>query len=362
MFFPGASDDMLTAEDGTFFKKFIVTREGEQMLGIAVRSEENRKSNGGHVDDDYFDTMRATMPAEWVARYLDCSFASPTGKVYKAYQLDSVHNVRRFQIPGHWSHTVSIDVGGAHPWAILDNVMDDQGNIITVANLHKPGLIASEVAKWIKDTVPDWKTARYIIDPENKLAMLELREYGIHCSPAIKTVQNGITRVMGRMQPRPENPLPDWYKNTQGKLQYDRFREGGSPSWFVFEDARETRHELHGYVYDEHGKPKKEKDDAADSLRYAIMSLPQPGRRKYLNTPRENLRKVDPVSAREWDLLEQRITAREAAKKHGWSREEALEEAIIGSPRKTVAGVGEMEMEDAEERGVEYVEFEEMVD
>lgn len=360
MFFQEIGDQPF--EDGSLFKSCV----SGNRLGVAVRSEENRKSNGGHVDDSYFDMLRETMPAEWCARMLDCSFSEPTGKIYKAYQLDSVHNIQRFKLEDHWPIVVPIDVGGAHPWAVTPLAVDDYGNAIQFANLSKPGLITSEVAHWIKENVPRWKDAKYIIDPENKLAMLELREYGITCQPAMKAVVPGITRVMGRLKAHPQVPLPDWYKKTQPQGRYDKFHEGGSPSYFVFDDVRETRHGLHNYVYDLHGKPKKEKDDECDAVRYGIMALPEPGRKRIVNRKREDLRKIDPVAAREWDLLEARIQNRQNAKKFGWSREEHMEESVdLGSDavRRPVRGTGELE---AEEAGYGYVpssvDWAEMVD
>src|SRR6266568_2740717 len=42
-----------------------------ELCGIAVHSDENRRSNGGFVDDNYFEGLRQHMPPEWVARFLD---------------------------------------------------------------------------------------------------------------------------------------------------------------------------------------------------------------------------------------------------------------------------------------------------
>src|SRR6185437_2342759 len=74
----------------------------ENRLGIAVRSEVNRKSRGGFVDDSYFDNMRRTYSTEWISRWLDCSFDDFSGKIYKEYDLDSVHNIDSFTIPSYW--------------------------------------------------------------------------------------------------------------------------------------------------------------------------------------------------------------------------------------------------------------------
>src|SRR6185437_12520623 len=112
----------------------------ENRLGIAVRSEVNRKSRGGFVDDSYFDNMRRTYSTEWISRWLDCSFDDFSGKIYKEYDLDSVHNIDSFTIPSYWPHVVSIDVGGDAPWCVLDEVVDDYSNMIVTKEFYKPSV------------------------------------------------------------------------------------------------------------------------------------------------------------------------------------------------------------------------------
>lgn len=299
-----------------------IRREG--YLGLAVRSEENMKSNGGHVEDDYFENRRAEMPPEWVARYLDCSFIAFTGKIYKQYQLDSVHNVDPFPIPDHWPICVSIDVGGSAAWSIGCHTTDEMGNVITFDELHEPDITIKRASDFIKGH-HWWNSTRtsYLIDPENRPVATELAEHGIHCIPAQKPVQAGITRAQGYVMIDRWRPLPPWYRETQ-RERFRRFSDGGSPKWFIFNRLTAARNEMDQYVWGEDGKPKKENDHFADELRYFLYAQPRPARTKFTSQKRESLRLVDPASAREWDLIEQRSRNREMSKVlSGWREVDA---------------------------------------
>ena len=182
---------------------YQVTRPDKDMLGVAVNSEENRQSNGGFVNDDFFDSMIRSYDAQWAERYIYCSFQEFTGKIYKSYQAGfecpefaSVHNIEPFPIPPTWELVVGIDVGGDSPWAIVPAYIDEYGNAIVVDGWTKSSMNTSEVAAWIKTHLP-WNSPKttFVIDWENKLAMLELAEYGIHCRPAVKHIRTGLLRA-----------------------------------------------------------------------------------------------------------------------------------------------------------------------
>src|SRR3990172_3204810 len=299
--------------------EFFQTYSSGGRLGIAVRSEENKKSNGGFVDDDYFDSLRQQMQPEWIARYLDCSFNDFTGRIYREYNLASVHNIDSFPIPSHWNIVVGIDVGGSHPWGVSAHAVDELGNVVTFACLKQATIDSAVIAGWIKANLP-WNERRvsYIIDYENKLAMFELGKHGIHARPAVKKVNPGIIKVGGYMHSQEGRPLPSWYEETQSPAATAKWRDK-SPRWFVMRSpmTRALCDELDKYVWDDKtGKPKNATlFDLCDSMRYAFWVLPQPSPMLDIGMAqrlvrREFLKKVDPGSAQEWAALDRRIKAR----------------------------------------------------
>ena len=304
MFFAGHLRAFLPGE------MFQVARHGHY-LGIASRSEENKKSNGGFVEDEYYETLRETYPPEWIARYLDCSFEDFSGKVYREYSLTSVHNIDDFQIPKDWPITVSIDVGGEHPWAVLATALSPAGQAITFKEFHQggPQTKIRDVAGWIKGNLP-WSSRRvtYVIDPENKPVSIELAEYNIHATPAVKHLKAGVERVKTYMHLRKNRAMPRFVIENFG--QDDRFirrlRAEGIPSWYIVKNScPNLARELDSYVWDEgKNKPKKDHDDGPDSLRYGLMALPPPPKVEPYDERREEMFQRDPGTAKAWDEVD----------------------------------------------------------
>lgn len=324
LFFAGVSDDWerIIAEEGQYFQEL---RPKPGYLGIAVNSEENRRSNGGFVDDAYFDRQLSQYDDDWKQRYVYCSFKDFSGRIYKAYNsgIDdpssmSVHNIVPFDIPKHWELVVGIDVGGDSPWAIVPEYIDDWGNKITVKGLVKAGMTTGEVASWIKSHLP-WNEnrTRYVIDWENKIVMLELAEYGIHCVPANKTWLPGVIRQQGYFKVTKGRPLPPWYFDTQPPDRIERFKINGSPRTFVFETFTEFRKDFDGAVWDAGKKNQMLKTDVkrfdcCDADRYVAMLRPEPSE---LVTPPDSKYAhltADPLSQREAIAFDKRIAERQA--------------------------------------------------
>ncbi len=336
-----------------YFPKYHPFRPGEYYqliqnngrLGIAVNSEENRVSNGGFVDDNYFDTMLREYPKEWVDRYIRCSFEDFTGKIYKEYvasiddvQWASIHNIEPFEIPKHWQFRIGIDVGGDCPWAVIPHFIDDWGNIIVVPGFHENTVVTREVANWIKSNTPWNDNARMlppVIDPENKVAMLELaQDHDIHCTVAMKAVKAGLLRTASYFHVNPALRLPPWYEETQPAERYAKFVGKGAPRIFVFNTALTWRKEHDTYVWDENkkGEPKKsdtERFDTCDATRYVAMTCPAPSELPIATDKHYAIRQVDPMSAREWDELDRRIADRIERTRGGGAIREANTDEIL---------------------------------
>jgi hypothetical protein len=198
---------------------------------------------------------------------------------------------------------------------------DEQGNLIVTNGFHNRTGRVSEVAQWIKRNLP-WNDNRssFVLDPENKVATVELSDYGIYANPAIKDINPGLLRMEGYIHVQKHRDLPHWYEDTQPPQKFEKFRTKGSPKLFVFKSANVIRKELDTAKWDPEKVDKMYKSstarfDAVEALRYVIMTKPEPSKigedfgDKWLN-----LEKIDRGAAEEWRALDRKRAAIKGAK------------------------------------------------
>lgn len=311
--------------DGKYYQ---AVKSSDNTLGISVNSLENRVSNGGFVEDAFFDSLLETYGEAWVERFVHGSFDDFKGRLFDGFVgglVDpsdaSVHVVNDFQIPRHWACLGTIDVGGDSPWAAIPVYTDEQGNLIVCSGFHNRTGRVSEVANWIKRNMP-WNEnrTRFIIDPENPVATVELSEHGIYCTPAQKAIMPGLLRLSGYLHIQRHRELPHWYSETQPQDRVFKFKGKGSPQMFVMKSAAVVRKELDTAKWDETKIDKMFKSstarfDAVEALRYAAMEHPEPSKASEVEDAKYiELEKKDPASAREWRAYERRIALRKSGK------------------------------------------------
>lgn len=358
-------------ELGKVVEFFQLSKPQDNILGVVVNSEENRESNGGFVEDAYFDSLLTSYPQEWIERYIYSSFDDFSGKIYKDFRsgliqigasnkfeeddsLASVHVIDPFPIPKNFELLVGIDVGGAGKWAITPVYIDERGNLIVAQGYHRKANNIAEIASWIKSHLP-WNEnrTRYVIDWENRVAMLELAEHGIHATPAMKSVIPGILRVGGYMHVQRGRRLPDWYIDTQNENRIKRFEKAGAPRIYFFRTDTVVRSEHDTYIWNpnkpnEPFKSNAQRWDSCDSVRYVVAARPDPSRLAETDDKYAALAKIDPLSYREWVKFDQRISARRDKMNGGSLREADLEEIAEGptlsefGQRAEYAGEGEV--------------------
>ena len=311
--------------DGKYYQ---VLRQAANTLGVCVNSEENRISNAGFVEDAYFDSLLETYGIQWVERFVWGQFSDFKGKMFQDfsgglvdYQDASVHVIDDFPIPRNWSLTTGIDVGGDSPWAVVPIYADEQGNLIVTNGFHNRTGRVSEVAQWIKRNLP-WNDNRsmFVLDPENKVATIELSDHGIFCQNAIKDINPGLLRMEGYLHVQKHRELPHWFEETQPAHKFVKFRGKGSPKMFVFKSANVVRKELDTCKWDPEKTDRQYKSstarfDAIDAIRYVVMTKPEPSKigedfgDKWLN-----LEKIDRGAAEEWRALDRKRAAIKGAK------------------------------------------------
>jgi hypothetical protein len=311
--------------DGKYYQ---AVKQSENTLGISVNSLENRVSNGGFVEDAFFDSLLETYGEQWVERFVYGSFDDFKGRLFNDFHAGlvdyadaSVHVVDDFQIPKHWQLLVPIDVGGDSPWAVVPMYSDEQGNIIVTGGFHNRTARISDVANWIKRSLPyDQNRTRFIIDPENPVATVELSEHGIYASPAQKAIMPGLLRLEGYLHIQKHRDLPHWYEETQPHERAFKFRGKGAPQMYVFKSAMVARKELDTAKWDPEKVDKMYKSstarfDCVEALRYGAMEHPEPSKSGGVEEDKWSaIEKKDPGTAAEWRAYERRIAARKGGK------------------------------------------------
>lgn len=301
----------LDPANGVFYRTYV---DGNK-LGVHVDSTENRKSNGGFVDDDFFDNHVRNSPPEFVRRYIHASFENFSGKVYTEYTMNSVHNIDPLprSITDSWDCLGTIDVGGSCPWGVLDLRIDPYGNIVVVGEFSEATAVTENVASWIKSQMPyDSARTTFVIDPENQVAIADLSRLGVYCLPAQKHVYSGILRVASYFHLDRERSAPDWLVATQPLLA-DRIEKEGCPRIFFSNNCVKVRSEHDRVVWDERftnqiRKTTTERYDLCDALRYGVATRPEPSQMPRVDKFRK-LRAASPISAQEAEEDSQLIAA-----------------------------------------------------
>jgi hypothetical protein len=283
-------------------KRYYKSVKKAHRLGVIVRSEENMMSNGGFVPDEYFSNLRRSMPPSWCARYMDGSFDDFSGKIYGDYNITSVHNIEPFRIPSHWPWFCYVDPGGSVPWGIGVWRVDEAGNKILVNSAEeiyvKLRLNPNEAVRWIRNNVPIDR-CRFIIDYQNIPVMTLFQDAGIHCEPAMKDIKVGVNGAMSEFYVNPQTFLPVWYKDTQPKAQWEKFRTPGAPRVWTFNTCKSWMKEHDNYIWDpvKRNVPKEgQADHHCDGTRYFLASNPQSAV-GLVQDPYKEFRDTDPTSA-----------------------------------------------------------------
>jgi hypothetical protein len=245
-------------------------------------------SNAVNLPDGYIKRLIANNSEEWVDRYLNGSWETWAGQIYKDYQR-KLHTVPIMKLPDHWPRFIGWDHGTTNPTAVSFVCIDEEGNCIVYNEYYRSGGIISEHAKFVKDlaqgdTVPRTATGGIIVwmdpsikgehDPEGRDFRQLYGEMGIHGIPANNKVKAGIQKVQLLLKPDPEHRFPKWHQKA-GQL--------GSPRLFFMETrvpATQREIELYhwkpvpeGKLINAYEEPEKYMDHAMDALRYSVMAI-----------------------------------------------------------------------------------------
>lgn len=317
---PKDSEGKVLTLDGKFYQEMW---SGPDIVGLAVNSEENRISNGGFVEDKYFDSLMDQYGSAWVDRFVHCSFTDFKGSLFPDFHAGfgdndpSVHVIEPFEIPRNWNCIGGIDPGGDSPWAVMPVYVDEHGNLIVTPGFHQRTGRVAEAANWIKRNMPyDQNRTTFVIDPENKIVTVELLDHGIYAASAYKDVLPGIMRLEGFMHVQKHRDLPDWYESTQPSHRLLKFRGKGSPKIFFFKNDHQTLKEFDSAKWDPDKPDKMWKTstmrfDCVEAIRYVAMSRPESAKPMTDDEAKfRQMEKLDPATAKEWRDYERKFALR----------------------------------------------------
>jgi len=221
---------------------------------------DNRKSQGGYIDDQRIDDMIAEWPEEVQATRIEGKFASFYGAVYKSFNR-STHVIEPFPIPSDWTLYRGIDFGFTNPFVCLWMAKDKDENWYVYREYYKKQAGIQEHIINIRARSGHEIYQGTFADPENAEDRAELRNSGIATIPARKDVARGIEMV-------------------QSKL---KVKANAKPSLYIFNTCRNTCREMAMYQYpkgsalrDANDLPMAKDDHTLDVIRYITYTVCRP--------------------------------------------------------------------------------------
>jgi terminase large subunit-like protein len=223
---------------------------------VYANLNDNRKSRGGHIDDEQIDGLIAEWPQEVQETRIAGKFAAFMGVVYKAFRRDT-HVAEPFGIPRDWQRFRAIDFGFNNPFCCLWLARDPDRNWTVYAEHYQAQESLAYHAERIHALSGD---ERYVATWADHDAQdrHELHDKGIYTLPAKKDIRLGIEVVQAALKVqgngRPRLQIFSCCKNLVREMTTYRWPEGT--------EARDPQ-----------DKPIPKDDHAADSLRYCLLSV-----------------------------------------------------------------------------------------
>jgi phage terminase large subunit len=243
----------------------------EKNLGITMSTFDNP-----FLPPEYIENMVNLYPPDWAERFLHGHFSDFSDLVYKEYNED-VHvwdATRGYPFfkgdcnpPRDWPVIVGMDIGSdIDPWAIPLISVAPNGMLFQWEEVYGNSLLIRTIAEEMHSKIGERKFD-VAYDYANRQAALELGEYDIAGTPAIKEVRPGLFKTAQyiHIDPRLRHPFNDQIK--------------GSPRYFISSVCANTRREISAYKWAKDragiasGEPSHENSHSPDAIRYAIHTF-----------------------------------------------------------------------------------------
>lgn len=237
------------------WQTFVRDAQSEDYLLVKARSRENI-----YLDSEIVDTWEQEYVGDFAAQELDAEFVAFEGLIYG--EFDRARH-ERAKLPGVYTRYVAgVDWGFANPGVILIGGVDGDGRIGIVHEMYRQ---RTRIEEWVDAAVQlrdTYQVTAWYCDPSNPDNIKKFIEAGLKAEPANNTVLTGIHAVKARLA-----------------------AVDGEPRLLVTRDAVNLVDEFESYQWakNQHGlkdEPLKTHDHAMDALRYLVMGVDYPTRKK----------------------------------------------------------------------------------
>lgn len=274
----------------TFFDPDRKAELKRDYYGITASSMENV-----HLPPEYHARRLALYPPDWADRFIYGHFSDFTDLVYKEFTepthvwddaqcwpvfADKQHPQGRTNPPLEWPVIIGIDIGGGEegdPWAIGLIAVAPNGYLYKFAEVYGSDLRIAPIAEQIHMHMEGRSIEGLAYDYAQRAAAIELEDYNLPGTPAVKEVKPGLFKMAQYLHVDPRYIHPFNPAIT------------GSPKLFTAKSCINSVREYSNYKWakDRSGNPKNEpsheSSHSPDSDRYAIHtfrplpeSTPQP--------------------------------------------------------------------------------------
>jgi len=281
-------------------------RENPKYLMVQAPTTENP-----HLPEDYVDDLIEGKPEYWVNRYIKGYPSAFSGQILTMWD-EREHVIEPFDIPEDWNRLAILDHGTNNPTCNLWMAISPEGFKVIYKEHYESGKTVDYHAEKIilktgSDNVPMW-----LADPAifNKTLQSPTRglysiadlyaEYGLHYGPADNDRQAGIQMMLENF--KVYDKLVNPFTQKQGSPKIFIFK---SCEWCIYElpQWRWKEQRIRGRYRNKPEEPEKANDHTVDCVRYGLMSLPVPAKKKQLAADK---RPFPSVHDRRWDFLEKR--------------------------------------------------------
>lgn len=264
-------------------REFYENEAGDNTV-FHASTEENQR----YLPTDYVQQLRNRYPKEWVDRFIDGSWDTNLGQIYKAFNFESIHGIPPFDIPAHWRRFIALDHGIVNPTAVVWGALDEEGRVYLYREYYKAGGTIDEHAVAIKEmckldgVTPETDEGKVKIymdyavrgdyDPNGITIWEHYNRRGIFGLDADKRVLDGIQTVQLLLKPREDQTFP---------VQHPKSGQTGAPKLFLFEGQTPwTVREFKAYEWEtpKEGqnapeRPRKFFDHLMDAVRYLCAAV-----------------------------------------------------------------------------------------
>lgn len=215
------------------------------------------------------------LPEDKRKAYLHGDWDSFEGQAFDEW-IEEIHVVQPFTIPDTWKRYRAIDYGRSAPFCCLWGAMDQDGHLFIYKEAYEAGMDATDQAKLIvsmsEGETIQWTTldtACWIPNQHGESIADTYAENGLLCDKASKDRLNGKDRVHAWLKV---------LKDHKGQ-PFSRLR--------IFKSCHNLIRTLPALPLDERKIEDVDtdaEDHAYDTLRYMVMSMPEPKDYEYIDT------------------------------------------------------------------------------